>query len=216
VVVIGDLTRSLTALLRDRLDGAEVRTGRPEAGWSGGKSAFLSVSLVKVAEARDRRRADWADVRDADGGVLGRVAPTRWFRCTYLVGAFAPDPVDEHDMLGRVLAASVELESLPAGHLQGGLADEAEPIVLSVAARGIDAVDWWEAAGLAPRAVLEVVLVAPVRPALDTEVAPPAQSLTLDARRIPGAEQAAAAAAVAGERRWTAFRIRENAPSDDA
>jgi hypothetical protein len=213
--VIDDLTRSLAALLHTHVDGVEVRTDRPEAAWSGGRGRFLSVSLHKVAEARDRRQADWSDVRDANGGVLGRHAPARWFRCTYLVSAFGPDALAEHAMLGRVLAAAVTMESMPVEHLVGVLADETDPIVLNVASRGVDASDWWEAAGLSPRPVLEVMVVAPVRPPLDTQVAPPADSLTLDARKLPSG-MAPAAPSAAGERRWTAFRIRENAPADDA
>ena len=77
--------------------------------------------------------------------------------------------------------------------------------------------DVWSSLGMPLRASIDLTLVAPLRPTLNTDIAPPAEELTLGMEWIgPGARRARPGdASLLTEKRWTAFRIREKSSSDD-
>jgi hypothetical protein len=150
----------------------------------------------------------------------------------------------EHRLLGRVLRAVVEADNLPAEVLVGSLIEEARYVEVALAEPNPSRLrphDLWSALGTPPRTSFELVVTAPLRPTPITEIAPPAETISLGVSKEPRPPAASAAGmppagagpgpgrqkrpskatehpapAVptgTGAKRWTTFRIRENEPS---
>jgi predicted transcriptional regulator len=221
--VIADADRSLANFLVSALDaGTSVTFETPSEEWAKAvKRPAVSCFLHRVAEDIGRRNADWADERNAEGRVSGRQPPVRHYQLHYQVSAWAKTIEDEHRLLGRVMEACLAGEIVAPEHLAGALEGEQQPLLVRLGVPvpdpGPQAHDVWSSLGVPLRASLELTLVAPLRPSLVTDIAPPAEELTMDMERIGrGAQRAGAGdAGLLAERRWTAFRIREKAAADD-
>jgi hypothetical protein len=233
--VIEDVDASLAALIQAAIpaDEAAVDFRAPVREWA----AALTVTCVNlflhdVVEEIDGRGGDWTDVRDQAGRVAARRPPLRRYRLSYLISAWSPaeDGVrlhpDEHRLLGRVLRLIAETDAIPSATLQGSLADEAAVVGLALAepsAQRVRPYELWTALGLPPRACLELVVTAPLRPDVTSEVEAPVDSISLSMGRtdhrsetpdgsggaIGTGRPGDVASGGAPERRWTAFRIRE-------
>lgn len=219
--MIADADRSLANFLGSALDkGTAVTFETPTEDWEQSvKRPAVSCFLHRVVEDVDRRAADWADERGADGRVAARQPPVRHYQLHYQVSAWAKSVEEEHRLLGRVMEACLAGEVIGAEHLTGAFDDEVQPVLVRLgvpmADPGPQPHDVWSSLGMPLRASLDLTLVAPLRPRLDTDIAPPATELTLDMEWIAGRRQAReAAAAPLVDRRWTAFRIREKASDD--
>jgi Pvc16 N-terminal domain len=220
--VIADADRSLANFLVSVLDaGTSVTFDTPSEEWAKAvKRPAVSCFLHRVAEDIGRRNADWADERNAEGRVSGRQPPVRHYQLHYQVSAWAKTVEDEHRLLGRVMEACLIGEIVETKHLAGVFEGEQQPLLVRLGVPvpdpGPQAHDVWSSLGVPLRASLELTLVAPLRPTLVTDIAPPAEELTMEMERIGrGAKRADATDAVLAERRWTAFRIREKSSADD-
>ena len=222
-MVIADADRSLSNFLVSVLDtGTAVTFETPSEDWANAvKRPAVSCFLYRVVEDIGRRNADWADERNADGRVGGRQPPVRHYQLHYQVSAWAKTVEDEHRLLGRVMEACLAGEIVAAEHLAGVLDGEKQPLLLRLGVPipdpGPQAHDVWSSLGVPLRASLELTLVAPLRPALFTDIAPPAEELTIGMESIgPAARKAASTdTGLLAEKRWTAFRIREKSAADD-
>jgi hypothetical protein len=222
-LVIADADRSLANFLTATLEaGTAVTFETPTDEWAkAAKRPAISCFLHRVVEDIARRNADWADERTADGRVGARQPPVRHYQLHYQVSAWAKSVEDEHRLLGRVMEACLRGEIVAAEHLAGVFDGEDQPLLLRLGVPvpdpGPQPHDVWSSLGMPLRASLELTLVAPLRPALNTDIAPPAEELTMDMERIGrGARRVGADTGLLAERRWTAFRIREKSSSDDA
>jgi hypothetical protein len=221
--VIADADRSLANFLASVLDaGTAVTFETPTEEWAKAvKRPAVSCFLHRVVEDIARRNADWADERTADGRVGGRQPPVRHYQLHYQVSAWAKSIDDEHRLLGRVMEACLAGEIVAAEHLAGVLDGEQQPLLVRLGVpvpdRGPQAHDVWSSLGLPLRASLELTLVAPLRPALFTDIAPPAEELTMEMERIGRGGRVLGSGEVdlLAEKRWTAFRIREKSSLDD-
>jgi predicted transcriptional regulator len=221
--VIADADRSLANFLVSVLDaGTSVTFETPSEEWAKSvKRPAVSCFLHRVAEDIGRRNADWADERNAEGRVSGRQPPVRHYQLHYQVSAWAKTVEDEHRLLGRVMEACLSGEIVDAKHLAGALEGEQQPLLIRLGVPvpdpGPQAHDVWSSLGVPLRASLELTLVAPLRPTLVTDIAPPAEELAMEMERIGrGARRTEGAdAGLLAERRWTAFRIREKSAADD-
>jgi uncharacterized protein DUF4255 len=222
VGVLGDADRSLADWLGTVLpQGADVRFDAPDPGWVAQPPGPLVVSAVLLDVREDRRglNSAWSDVRDADGLVIGRQPPVRHFRLSYLVTAWAGAVVSrgepggpsqraiaEHDVLGHILNACAQTEILPVTCLNGALAECELPTAVQCAPA--DAEDstqgLWSRFGIAPRACVQLLLIAPLRPPAVLELAPPVREVALNATREDGPTGTA--------RRWER-RVSPRAPS---
>jgi hypothetical protein len=219
--VIADVDDSLARFLGSALDAsAAVSFESPTDQWATSvERPVVSCFLHRVVEDVDRRAADWVDER-IDGRVTGRQPPVRHYQMHYQVSAWAKTIDDEHRLLGRVMDACLAGEVIGPDHLTGVLADEHEPVLVRLAmplqSVGPQPHEVWSALGMPLRASLDLTLVVPLRPALVTEIAPPAEELSMRMESIsPGRRGDDAGRDVLAERRWTAFRIRETSSSDD-
>jgi Pvc16 N-terminal domain len=204
--VIDDVDASLVAFLTDGLgQRATVTIDPPEESWREPRKGAptLSCFLHRVQEDISWLSAAWQDVRDETGRMEGRIAPPRHYRLHYLVSAWAESTAAEHRLLGDLLRVVNRFPVVPAEFAAGSLADRPEHIRLWVAApepaAGVDVLDVWRMLGVGAKAVLELVVGAVLISEIDTELAPPAETMTLDMAKVDGRPgRSAAEGAVAG------------------
>lgn len=179
--MIADVDASLRSLLRaTALHGtnADVVFNSPTRQWSDHvSSSVVDAYLWEIREDLSRRHNDWEAVHNDEGRVTGRRPPLHRYRLRYLLTAWGGTTADEHRLLSAVLSALADEQAIPAEHVSGDLVDEGLPVFLSVALPAEGDVpppsDLWGALGIAPRAALDLVVVAPLpRPAATTAAAP--------------------------------------------
>ena len=195
--------------------GTGVRFDAPRAAWEarGSGSAFVSAFLCSVSrDSQDLPRSGWSEARDQDGRVVGRQPAPRYFRLSYLITAWAGAgggdddssrrTLEEHELLGLLIDACTNTDALAPDHLTGALAEAAIPCLLRCAGEdaGRSAEGLWSGFGVAPHAYVELELVAPVVPAMVTELAPPAREIVLVAGEIVRSDPSEDAAASADSR----------------
>ncbi|AIR98934.1 DUF4255 domain-containing protein [Streptomyces glaucescens] len=156
--------------------GVEVVFDAPTRDWAARRSApTVCVFLYDIREDPVRRGSGTEEVYDADGHLVARRTPPRWFDLTYLVTAWASRPQDEHRLLSQVLACLVATDTLPARLLTGTLAELGLTVALDTAGAAADApaaADVWSALGGELKASLGVRVRAPLA-GVTTAVAPP-------------------------------------------
>jgi hypothetical protein len=177
--VIHEVDEGLRRLLGEsglEASGVEVVFDAPTRDWAARRSApTVCVFLYDIREDATRRGSGAGEVHDADGHLVARRTPPRWFELTYLVTAWASRPQDEHRLLSQVLATLVATDSLPARLLTGTLADLGLAVALDTTGAGADApaaADVWSALGGELKASLQVRVRAPLA-GVTREIAPP-------------------------------------------
>jgi len=177
--VIHEVDEGLRRLLGEsglQTSGIEVVFDAPTRDWAARRSApTVCVFLYDIREDAVRRGSGAGEVYDADGYLVARRTPPRWFELTYLVTAWASRPQDEHRLLSQVLATLVATDTLPARLLTGTLAELGLTVSLDAGGAGLDAPaasDVWSALGGELKASLGVRVRAPLA-GVSTAVAPP-------------------------------------------
>jgi hypothetical protein len=177
--VIHEVDEGLRRLLGEaglEASGVEVVFDAPTRDWAARRSApTVCVFLYDIREDATRRGSGAGEVYDADGHLVARRTPPRWFELTYLVTAWASRPQDEHRLLSEVLTCLVATDILPARLLTGTLAELGLTVALDTAGAAVDvpaAADVWSALGGELKASLGVRVRAPLAGA-STATAPP-------------------------------------------
>ena len=207
--MLADADRSLAAFLGQALGKVTIAFDAPTAEWAAAaERPSLSLFLHLAVEDPARRAADLLDVRDAGGRVTARQAPVRHYQLHYLASAWAASPAEEHRLLGEVLTACTGHDAVPAACLAGVFSDEPEPVVLAAGVPGpVAAHEVWSSLGVPLRASVALCLIAPLRPALDVDIAAPAEHFTMGIEAMDAAP--VAAGPPLGAREWTTIRVRE-------
>ena len=175
------------------------------------RKATLQLALYRLNEEVDGVGADWEDRRDNDGRVVARERAPRKFRLLYLVDAEADTVGARHSLIGAALRAMIDYDEVPAEFRKGELAKDL-PMLL----RPAEVPERRDA-------ILALEVVVAVRPTPSTDIAPPATELDLTAARIdvpagfaPSPLPSGPAGSVGpGDRKWTAYRVRETATTRD-
>ncbi|MDQ1425153.1 MAG: hypothetical protein QOD72_2651 [Acidimicrobiaceae bacterium] len=241
--MIDDVDASLRAMLDAALGrGTTIRFEPPTPEWSAAlKGATIDLFLYDITEDTERRSSDWEDYRGEDGRLIGRQPPVRYYRLSYLVSAWGKSTEDEHALLSGVMRACLGGEVLPPQFCRGSLAEQESRVLVRLCLPVNDPParthDLWSSVGQPARSSLELAIVAPLRPALVTDLAPPAEEISLNmntdpkqvdpkevdanvdskqvhAKQARGAKAAGSSGPAPGtaapaEKRWTTFRIRE-------
>lgn len=156
--------------------GVDVVFDAPTRDWAARRSApTVCAFLYDIREDATRRGSGSGEVYDADGYLVARRGPPRWFDLTYLVTAWASRPQDEHRLLSQVLACLTATDTLPARLLTGTLAELGLTVGLDTAGTGDGApaaADVWSALGGEMKASLGVRVGAPLA-GMTRAVAPP-------------------------------------------
>jgi hypothetical protein len=177
--VIHEVDEGLRRLLGEsglQTSGIDVVFDAPTRDWAARRSApTVCVFLYDIREDAVRRGSGAGEVYDADGHLVARRTPPRWFELTYLVTAWASRPQDEHRLLSQVLTTLVATDTLPARLLTGTLAELGLTVSLDAGGAGLDAPaasDVWSALGGELKVSLGVRVRAPLA-GVSTAVAPP-------------------------------------------
>ncbi|MES4890718.1 DUF4255 domain-containing protein [Streptomyces sp. NPDC096012] len=167
--MIHEVDEALRGLLGEsglEASGVEVAFDAPTRDWAARRNApTVCLFLYDIREDATRRGSGAGEVHDADGYVVARRSPPRWFELTYLVTAWASRPQDEHRLLSQVLATLVAADTLPARLLTGTLAELGLSVVLDTAGATLNApaaADVWSALGGELKASLGVRVLAPL------------------------------------------------------
>ncbi|MFF6777245.1 DUF4255 domain-containing protein [Streptomyces sp. NPDC012637] len=168
--------------------GIEVVFDAPTRDWAARRSApTVCVFLYDVREDHTRRGSGGGEVYDAEGLVVARRTPPRWFELTYLVTAWAGRPQDEHRLLSEVLSCLVAHDAVPPGLLGGTLAELGLLVPLEVGGTGADAPaasDVWSALGGELRPSIGLRVRAPLAGVARSTAAPVTEGLVM--RSGPG------------------------------
>lgn len=201
--VLPDADRSLANWVCRLLPhGTGIRFEAPDPQWAARppEPRFVSLFLHSVRRGGRGLESGWADVRDERGRVVGRRPATQYYRLSYLATAWAGSDAREraaaeHELLGLLLNGCAYQCILPDDCLEGTLAGSGEKTALECSPADSTATpdQLWAGFGIAPRAHLELVLVAPVRPPLLAGIAPPAREIMLNAAELPPPSQPTAA-----------------------
>lgn len=198
--MIGDVDRSLAGWLGGFLPPhTPIRFDQPDPAWLAPppEKSFVGAWLRDIRRDDRGRGSGWTEVRDAQGRVVGRQPGVQRYQLSYVVTAWAGDDgrdddgagrlpgsrvLAEHELLGSVLKACSTADSLPAECLSGDLAEAGIPVAVHCAPEGLGAATdhLWAGWNIAPRAYLDLVLVAPLVPPMDTDQAPLTKEIVVD------------------------------------
>jgi hypothetical protein len=191
--MIQDIDESLRAVVRrDVLDGANVEISfeAPTRDWAVRRNApTLNLYLYEIREDLQRREVQFEERRDADGVVIERRLPARKFKLSYLITAWTQRPEDEHRLLSAALSCFIAFDALPAEVLQGDLAEQGEPIRITIALprppdRPVS--DVWTALGGELKPSLDLIVTAPVETGRRRHVGPPVREERISFRGSKG------------------------------
>lgn len=200
--MITEVDEALCVLLgRSLPEGTVVRLDPPKPTWETERpSNAIDLFLFGLRADPAGRESGWAETRDERGAVVARRDPVRRCALSYLVTARAPRINEEHQLLGVALRTMVFADQLPRDCLPDALAEVGAPVFVSVAET--DPGGLWSNLGMPARAAFAMTVSAPLVPEPDTDLAPPAEKIRLDAGQdVPGA-QPRGPLAPAGPKRW--------------
>ena len=198
--MITEVDEALCVLLgRSLPEGTMVRLDPPKPTWETERpSNAIDLFLYGLKDDRDSRESGFADQRDERGAVLARQEPTRRCALSYLVTARAPKISVEHLLLSLALRTMMFTDALPADCMSDALAAVGAPVLIRVAESDPGAL--WSNLGMPARAAFAITVSAPFLPEPDTDIAPPAEKIHLDASQKPVAPRGPLAPAQ--PRRW--------------
>jgi hypothetical protein len=180
VVMIHDVDETIREIVQRHVlngSGVDVSFEAPTRDWAAKQSGpALSFYLYDIREDLNRRLVDYVETRNSEGFVTERRQPPRRYKLSYLATAWTQRPEDEHRLLSAVLAAFIRSDILPMDVLQGSLADESDPVKVTIALpppqdRSLS--DVWNALGGELKPSLDLVITAPFDPARALEIGPP-------------------------------------------
>lgn len=184
--MIADLDRTLTALLQqelptDLLAQVAITFATPDDAFPPQAVTLpaLDLFLYDIRENRALRSNEWVLERGDDGLLRKERAPVR-VDCSYLVTAWPSSSstspaLDEHQLLGTVIAALLRHPTLPAAVLQGALAGATvEPPTTALQQSQLQGVaEFWQALGGRPRAAFNYTVTIELQPFEPEEIGPP-------------------------------------------
>lgn len=165
--MLNDLDDTLAAILNDadapdHLENADVSFETPDRNYAPGQST-VNLFLYEVQENRQLR--DPEPVLERVGDQFVRRPPPLRVDCSYLVTAWSNEAaaartVAEHRLLSLSLLWLSRFPTIPAGFLQGGLANQPFPPPTLVAQMdgNKNAGEFWSALGQAPRPSFNLIV----------------------------------------------------------
>jgi hypothetical protein len=150
--MLNDLDETLKALLVQDLprvteriepDGFDVRFEAPNREFRTRLTRpTISLFLYNIQENRDIRGRSWGQTRRT--GMVETRRPPVHLDCSYMVTAWSSEVEDEHRLLTGAARVLFRNPILPAGVLQGGLAQEQEITTQVAQPEGLkDVIDIW-------------------------------------------------------------------------
>ena len=175
--MLDDLDRTLRVVIRAEvpdLPEDHLHFEPPDGDFTPAVPA-INLFLYDVRENRELRTNEWQLDRPGNGQVTKQRAARR-VDCSYLITAWAGDPLSEHLLLGQVLRALLRSPVIAGDDVQGALAGQQLPtsILQPALLQGIG--EFWQAMGNKPRAAVHLTVTVAVdtaRTVTTTEVREP-------------------------------------------
>lgn len=172
---------SLESLLRAEIPlsrDVDVSFDVPDDTWGAGVTKpTIDLFLYDVRRNTARQHAGWS-VSEEDGRP-GRRQPLHHVDCRYLVTVWAAAATDQHQLLGALLGALLDVGILPEEHLAGPLADVRPPPVVSAAwPTEREPFEFWSALGGQLRPGIELTVTLTVDRRAMAQVGPPVDRVT--------------------------------------
>ncbi|MCT2593909.1 DUF4255 domain-containing protein [Streptomyces sp. N2-109] len=178
--MIHEVDESLRVLFRDdALEGSQIAVAfdAPSRDWAGKVNApTVNVYLYDIREDMLRRERGLHNEYDAQGIVIARHRPPRYFKLSYLITAWTKRPEDEHRLLSSLLTCLMRHEALPPQQLSGSLAEIGAGVLLTVGLpppQDRSFADVWSALGGELKPSLDLVVSVPVTSSPTYEAGPP-------------------------------------------
>ena len=177
--MIHEVDESLRLLMRqEALQGGDIDIlfETPTKDWASRRNTpTIDVFLYDIREDIGRREEGIVDIRDAEGRVVDRRRPPRYYKLSYLVTAWTQRPEDEHRLLSACMSAFLKHGELPKELLVGSLEEMGLSVMVNIALpppqdRSIS--DIWTALGGELKPSLELVVVAPLETSFPIFVGP--------------------------------------------
>jgi hypothetical protein len=179
------IEKFLRAEVRSLAD-VDVAFEAPDREWGAGlNKPTVNLFLWDLRRNLDQRDSGMELVGDQDGKRYRR-PPLPRVACRYLATVWAPSVDDEHRLLGDLLSALLIAPELPAGHLQGPLADLLPLPSIEVALPDSNqSPDFWSALGGQLKPGLDVVITVTVDATLLAQAGEPTDRHELRLSEIP-------------------------------
>lgn len=161
--MLDDLDRTLRVVIRAEvpdLPEDHLHFEPPDTNFTPAVPA-VNLFLYDVRENRELRSNEWDEDRPGNGQVTRRRSPRR-VDCSYLITAWAGDPLSEHLLLGQVLRALLASPVIAGPTPQGQLSGQRLPTTILQPAllQGIG--EFWQAMGNKPRAAVHLTVTVAV------------------------------------------------------
>jgi len=175
----------LRANVRSLAD-VDVAFEAPDREWGAGlNKPTVNLFLWDLRRNLDQRDSGM-ELVDGQDGKRHRRQPLPRVACRYLVTAWTPTVEDEHRLLGDLLSALLVAPELPAGHLQGTLADVLPLPSIEVALPDSNqSPDFWSALGGQLKPGLDVVITVTIDATLLAQAGEPTDRHELRLTEIP-------------------------------
>jgi hypothetical protein len=186
--MIHEVDEALRSLIRgEALRGSDVEVvfEAPTKDWAARRNApTVNLYLYDLREDVKRRTKGMLNEYGANGAVVARHKPPRFFKLSYLLTAWTQRAEDEHRLLSEILLTLLRHDIVPADLLRGQLAALGLGVPLSVALpppEDRSFADVWSALGGELKPSLDIVVSAPVLPGPPLPAAgPPSEGMALN------------------------------------
>lgn len=173
--MISAVNASLRALLAAALPQTVPVRFDPPAPAERTAERTVRLFLYDLREDTRGRLADWQDVHDGAGRIVGRRRPDRRYELSYLVTCTGATVEEEHELLGTALTALHGHDFLPPDVLAGGLAGTGRAgLTVAAPEPRVEPHELWPALGVPPRLGfdLRVTAAVPAGPVLEVPAPP--------------------------------------------
>ncbi len=178
--MIDEVDAALKALLKEEaLGGADVEVvfDAPTKDWAARRNApTVNAYLYDIREDTRKRTRGMINEYNAEGVVVGRHLPPRFYNLSYLVTAWTQRPEDEHRLLAQMLVMFSSYDAMPRERLNGQVGSLRLPVEMRVSQpppEDRSFADVWTALGGELKPSIDIVLSVPLTPARVFEAGPP-------------------------------------------
>ena len=189
---VDDALRNLVRGEALRGSDVEVVFEAPTKDWAARRNApTVNLYLYDLREDIKRKTRGLINEYGAQGAVVARHKPPRYFKLSYLLTAWTQRAEDEHRLLSEILLTLLRYEAMPSALLRGSLEELGLAVPLSVALpppEDRSFADVWSALGGELKPSLDIVVSVPVQagPPIPVAAAPEGMALkTSDTGRTP-------------------------------
>jgi hypothetical protein len=135
--MINEVDEALRTLVKaEVVNGADVEIlfDAPTREWASRRNTpTVDLYLYDIREDTKRRATGMIELRDAEGKVVERRPPPRFFKLAYLITAWTQRPEDEHRLLSAILSCFIRFDVIPESSLPPLLQDLGIPLGVQIA-----------------------------------------------------------------------------------